>query len=448
MASEKTFKEEVRQAPGPQASKLIERDRAVISPSYTRSYPFVMARGEGAYVWDVDGNQFIDMTMGIAVNASGHNHPEVVEAIKQQADKFIHMSGTDFYYEVEIELAEKLAGVAPFDEEAAVFLTNSGAEAIEAALKLARYATGRPRFIAFQGGFHGRTLGALSLTASKVAQQNGFFPTMPGVTHVPYPDSYRPLLNNNGFDDYGEVVVNYIENVLFTTNVPPDEVAAIVVEPVLGEGGYIVPTEGFFPALRDLCDRHGILLIADEVQSGMGRTGKWWAIEHWGVEPDMITVAKGIASGMPLGALIARRSLMEWPPGSHSNTFGGNPISCAAALATMNLLEKGMIENAAKMGEYITDALHEIAPRHPSIGDIRGKGLMVGIDLVKDQQSRKPDKALAEDMLQRGFEAGLLMLSCGKSVLRFMPPLNIDRETADQALLIFDKILSEAEAAR
>lgn len=434
--------------PGPKAKALIERDKAVISPSYTRAYPFAIEKGRGAEVWDVDGNRFIDFTTGIAVTATGHSHPQVVQAIKDQADKFIHMAGTDFYYEVEIELAEKLNEIAPFEEDAQIFFTNSGTEAVEAAVKLARYTTGRSRFIAFYGGFHGRTLGSLAFTASKYTQQAHFFPAMPGVTHVPYPNAYRPVLNLNGFEDYGEAVVNYIENVVFKSNVPADEVAAILIEPIQGEGGYLVPTDGFFRALRDLCDKHGILLIADEVQSGMGRTGKWWAIEHWGVEPDLVTVAKGIASGMPLGALIARKSLMNWKPGSHGNTFGANPISCAASLATIDLIGNGLLENAAEMGEYITDALHEIAPRHPSIGDIRGKGLMVGIDLVKDKDTREPAKAIASDAIDRAYNNGLLLLSCGESALRFMPPLNVDKAIVDEALHLFDKVLGEAETAQ
>ncbi len=314
--------------PGPKAQALIERDARVISPSYTRGYPLVMERGDGCRVWDVDGNEFLDFTTGIAVTATGHAHPAVVKAIQEQAAKFLHMSGTDFYYPAQIEMAERLASVAPFSGDAMVFFGNSGAEAIEAAAKLARYYTGRPRFIAFLRGFHGRTMGALSFTASKYVQRQEFFPLVPGVTHVPYPDAYRPILNPDGFDDYGERVVDYIENVLFQTAVPAKEVAGILVEPIQGEGGYVVPPDGFFPALRRLCDKYGILLIADEVQTGMGRTGKWWAIEHWGVEPDIVCSAKGIASGMPLGAIIARREIMSaWAPGAHASTFGGNPVS-------------------------------------------------------------------------------------------------------------------------
>lgn len=440
--------DKVRALPGPKGKALIGRDESVISPSYTRSYPFVMARGQGAEVWDVDGNRFIDFTTGIAVTSTGHSHPQVVQAIKDQADKFIHMAGTDFYYEVEVELAERLNEIAPIDEDIQVFFTNSGTEATEAAIKLARHVTGRPRFLAFYGGFHGRSMGALAFTASKTIQQGGFFPTMPGVTHVPFPDPYRPVLRTEGFDDYGEAVVDYIENVLFKTNVPPDEVAGVLVEPIQGEGGYVVPPDGFFPALREMCDRHGILLIADEIQSGMGRTGKWWAIEHWGVQPDIVLAAKGIASGMPLGAMIARRSLMTWPPGAHGNTFGANPISCAAALATIDLIEGGMMANAAEMGAYIIDAVHEIAPRHPGIGDIRGKGLMIGIELVKDLETKEHAKALRDDAVERAYDEGLLLLGCGQSTLRLMPPHNVDKAIADEGLHLLDKALTSAETSQ
>ncbi|RPI92088.1 MAG: aminotransferase class III-fold pyridoxal phosphate-dependent enzyme, partial [Chloroflexi bacterium] len=325
---------QTRLLPGPNARAMIERDGKVISPSYTRGYPLVIERGEGTTVWDVDGNQYIDFTTGIAVNATGHAHPNVVKAIQEQAEKFIHMSGTDFYYRTQIELAERLASVAPFDTDAMIFFGNSGAEAIEAAVKLARYYTGRTQFIAFLHAFHGRTLGSLSFTASKVIQREGFFPLIPGITHVPYPDPYHPILNEAGFADQGEAVLHYIEHEIFQTKVPASEVAAVLVEPIQGEGGYVVPPDNFLPGLRDLCHRYGILLIADEIQTGMGRTGKWWGVNHWDVQPDIIAVAKGIASGMPLGAIIARRDIMtDWGPGAHASTFGGNPISCAAGIA-------------------------------------------------------------------------------------------------------------------
>ncbi len=438
---------------GQNAQKFVERDSKVVSPSYTRDYPFVMSHGKGAEVWDVDGRRYLDLTTGIAVNATGHSHPKVVQAIKDQADKFIHMAGTDFYYPVQTQLAERLAAIAPFEEQARVFFANSGTEAVEGALKLARFHTRRPQFIAFLSSFHGRTMGSLGATSSKPVQRARYFPMMPGFTHVPYPNPYRPLLNMDGYDDYGQRVVDYIEKTIFQTIVPADEVAGILVEPVQGEGGYVIPPPRFFPALRELCDKYGILLIADEVQSGIGRTGKWWAIEHFSVEPDIVTSAKGIASGMPLGAIIARDSIMrEWQPGAHGNTFGGNPISCAASLATLELLgddagQGGYIENAVEVGGHIMDALEEITPRHPSIGQVRGLGMMIGVELVKDQATKEPAKKLRNEVVHRAFNHSLLMLGCGTSTLRLMPPLNLDKPTADEALHILDKALAEAEAA-
>ncbi len=440
-------------AVSPKTQEYIERDHKTVSPSYTRDFPFVMSHGSGSEVWDVDGNRFVDMVVGIAVNSTGHCHPKVVEAIKNQADQFIHMAGTDFYYEVQIELAERLAQIAPFKEQARVFFGNSGTEAVEGALKLARYHTKRPQFIGFLRSFHGRTMGSLSATASKPVQRAGYFPTIPGFTHIPYPDPYRPILNMDGYTDYGERVVDYLEEVIFQTIVPANEVAGILVEPIQGEGGYVVPPDGFFPALREVCDKHGILLIVDEVQSGIGRTGKWWGIEHFGVEPDIITSAKGIASGMPLGAIIARDSIMgNWEYGSHASTFGGNPISCAAALATLDLLgdkdgKGGFIENAAEVGQYIMDAFEEIMPRHPSMGQIRGKGMMIGIELVKDGETREPAKDLRNEVVHRAFDKGLLVIGCGTSTLRFMPALNATTDIADEAIHMLDEALTEAEKA-
>lgn len=433
-------------APGPLADSIIERDHKVLSPSLPRSYPLVIDHARGADVWDVDGNHYIDFMTGIAVTSTGHSHPEVVAAIKEQADKFLHICLADFHYEVAVQLAEKLAEIAPFEEQAQIFFTNSGAEAVETAIKLARYATGRHRFIAFQGGFHGRTMGALSLTASKYRQKQGFAPFIPGVTHVPYPNPYRPTLKSPDGMDEGEAVVNYIENTLFKSLVPSDEVAAVFIEPILGEGGYVVPPPSFFPALRELCDRHGILLIADEVQSGMGRTGKWWAIEHFGIEPDIVTSAKGLASGMPLGAMIARKSIMTWQPGAHGSTFGGNPVSCAAALATLRLIEESYMQNAAELGDYMLGCLREMQDRHPTMGDLRGKGMMIGIELVEDHGSRMPLHDARDKVIELAFERGLLLLGAGESVIRLMPPLMIDRETVDEALSIFDEALSEVEA--
>ncbi len=435
-----------RVLPGPKAVEWIERDAAVLSPSYTRSYPFVMARGEGAIVWDVDGNRFVDFTTGIAVTSTGHAHPKVVAAIQEQAAKFIHMSGTDFYYGPQVEMAEKLASVAPFAGDARVFFGNSGAEAVEAALKLARYYTGRPQFIGFLHGFHGRTMGALSFTASKYVQRRGFFPVVPGVTHVPYPDPYHPILREDGVADQGEAVLRYIEEEIFKTVVPADEVAAILIEPIQGEGGYVVPPDGFLPGLRELCDRHGILLIVDEVQSGMGRTGKWWAIEHWGVQPDIVTTAKGIASGMPLGGIIARAEIMEkWIPGAHASTFGGNPVSCAAGLATFELLRDGYIENAARMGAYAMDKLRAMMAQHPSIGDVRGKGLMLGVEFVKDRETHERWPEMRDLVVDQAFEAGLLVLGCGPNTLRLIPPLNVSRDVLDGGLSVLESASGRAE---
>jgi 4-aminobutyrate aminotransferase len=378
------------------------------------------------------------------VTSTGHSHPEVVAAIKEQAEKFLHICLADFHYEVAVELTEKLDAIAPFKEDAKSFLTNSGAEAVEAAMKLARYHTGKQQFIAFYGAFHGRTLGALSLTASKWRQKEGFGPFLPGVMHVPYPDPDHRILDMNGFDDYGETVVSYIETMVLGKKTSGNDVAAIFVEPVLGEGGYVVPASGFFPALRDLCDRYEILLVADEVQSGMGRTGKWWAIQHFGVEPDIVTTAKGIASGLPLGAIIARKSVMDWEPGSHGSTFGGNPVSCAAALATLRLIENGYMQNAAEMGEYLLAKMRDLQSHHKIIRTVRGLGLMIGIELGWEGQNGHD---LRDRIVNRAFHNGLLLLGAGDDVIRLMPPLMIDPVTSDEALTIFEAALSEVEAS-
>ncbi|MCS6993261.1 MAG: acetyl ornithine aminotransferase family protein [Anaerolineales bacterium] len=430
--------------PGPKARALVERDEAVISPSYPRDYPFVMDYGKGVWLWDVDGNRFLDFMAGIAVNSTGHSHPEVVKAIQEQAEKFIHIS-SDFYHVKMIELAEKLDEIAPMQEQAVTFLTNSGTEAVETAIKLARYHTGRSNFIGFTGGFHGRTMGAVTFTASKSTYHRGFYPLMNGVTHAPFPNPYRPILDCKPGEDYGEAVVRYIEDQIFRQIVPAEEVAGILVEPIQGEGGYIVPPPGFFPALRKLCDKYDILLIADEVQSGMGRTGKWWAIEHFGVEPDILTSAKGIASGVPLGACIARKSIMTWERGAHGNTYGGNPLACAAGLKTIELLEREYIQNAAEVGEYALDALQEIAARHPSIGDVRGIGLMIGVEFVKDRESKDYAPELRDAVVHRAFERGLLLLGCSKSVIRIAPPLCISKAEVDEGLEIFEEAVTLAE---
>jgi len=403
-----------------------------------------MDHGKGCEVWDVDGNRFLDFMAGIAVLSTGHAHPKVVKAIQEQAEKFIHIS-SDFYHEKWIALAEKLDEIAPFQESAVSFMTNSGTEAVETAIKLARYHTERTNFIGFTGAFHGRTMGAITFTASKAVYHRGFYPLMSGVVHAPYPNPYRPVLERKHGEDYGETVVRYIEEQILGHILPPDEVAGILVEPIQGEGGYIVPPPGFFPALRKLCDKYGILLIADEVQSGMGRTGKWWAIEHFETEPDIFTTAKGIASGMPLGACVARKSVMTWERGAHGNTYGGNPLACAAALATIELLEQEYLQNAAEAGRYLLDALHEIQTRHPSIGDVRGIGLMIGVEFVLDRKTKEPAKDLTERIVQLAFERGLLLLSCGKSVIRIAPPLCITRPEIDEGLRIFEEAITVAE---
>ena len=426
--------------PGPKAQALMARDRPVTTPSYPRDYPFVMARGRGAEAWDVDGNRFLDFMSGIGVASTGHAHPRVVEAIKEAADDFLHIS-SDYWHERMTRLAERINELDPMREPVQVLVCQSGTESVEGALKLARYVTGRPRFIGFLGGFHGRTMGSLAFTSSKVTQQAGFFPTMPGVTHVPYPNPYRPLFVGA---DQGRAVLDYIE-MLFQSNLPPNEVAAIVVEPIQGEGGYLVPPDSFLPGLRALCDRHGILLIFDEVQCGIGRSGKMFASQHWGVSPDIMTLAKGLASGLPTGLVVARRTHMEkWQRGAHGNTFGGNPLCCAAALATLELVEREYAANAAAVGDYFIGRLRELQQRFPCIGDVRGKGLMIGMELITDRTSRAPAKKLCEAVLTRAYHHGLLLLSCGASTVRFIPPLMINRGHVDEALSLLEPALREA----
>jgi len=427
--------------PGPKAQVILKRDSEVVSPSYPRDYPFVMSHGRGVEVWDVDDNRFLDFAAGIAVCGTGHCHPQVVQAVKDAADRFLHIS-SDYWHEGQVRLGEKIAELDPLQEPVMSFFAQSGTETVEGALKLARQVTGRSRFIGFLGGFHGRTMGSLAFTSSKYTQQSGFFPTMPGVTHVPYPNSYRPLLTG---DDQGQAVLDYIEQVLFEANVPPKEVAAFLVEPILGEGGYIVPPDSFLPGLRDLCDRYGILLIFDEVQCGVGRTGKMFAGQHWGVAPDIMTLAKGLGSGLPIGLIVAKKKIMEkWPRGAHGNTFGGNPVCCAAALATLDLVEREYAGNAAEVGEYFMGRLLELQTRHEVIGDVRGKGLMIGIELVTDQTSRNPARELCEAILHRAFHNGLILLSCGVSTVRFMPPLMITKDDVDEAFSILEASLVEA----
>jgi 4-aminobutyrate aminotransferase len=412
------------QLPGPKAAALIARDARAMSPSSTRAYPFVMERGEGCWVTDVDGNQFLDFTAGIAVVTTGHSHPKVVAAIEEQSRRFLHMSGTDFYYGSEIELAERLEARILPGTPARVFFTNSGAEAIEGAMKLARFTTGRPSYIAFIGGFHGRTFGALSLTASKASQRRGFAPLLSSVFHAPYPAATRGITTDDSLKRIEE---------LFATVAPPESVAAVFVEPIQGEGGYIVPPADFLPRLRELTKKHGILLVADEVQSGMGRTGKLLAVEHTGVEPDIVCLAKGIASGLPLGAFIARAEHMSWPPGSHGSTFGGNPVACAAGLATLDLLEDGLMENAARVGPVLQDGLREIAASHPEVTDVRGLGLMVALEFKTPEQ--------AAQLVQKAFERGLLLLTAGSRAVRISPPLVLNSEDAATGLEIIASAL-------
>lgn len=429
--------------PGANAKSIIDRDKKVVSPSYPRGYPFVMDHGKGVYVWDVDGNRFLDFAAGIAVNSTGHSHPDVVKAIQEQAEKFIHIS-SDFYHAKWVELAETLNRIAPMKEETVIFNTNSGTEAVESALKLARFYTGRSQFIAFLGGFHGRTYGSVTLTASKAKYHRGFFPLMNGVTHVPFPDPYRPMLHMEDGEDIGAATIRYIEEI-FSRQLPPQDVAGIIIEPIQGEGGYIVPPAGFLPALRDLCTSHGILLIADEVQSGAGRTGKWWSIEHFGVEPDIVTTAKGIASGMPMGAMISRKSITTWESGAHGNTYGGNPLACVASLETLRLIESGYMQNAATVGSYCLKKLQQVQTRHPSIGAVRGVGLMIGIEFVEDRATRKPAAKLRDKVVDKAFELGLLTLGCGTSVIRVSPPLCISREEIDEGVAILDQAISAVE---
>lgn len=426
--------------PGPKAQAVVERDRKVLSPSYTRSYPLVIARGEGAIVEDVDGNRFLDMNAGIAVVATGHSHPKVVAAVRAQAEKFLHMSGTDFYYENMVELAEKLAALAPGPDPKRVYFGNSGAEAIEAALKMARYHTGRDKLVAFLGGFHGRTMGALSLTGSKSVQKRGFAPLLGGVTHIPYAYCYRCAYGKQP-DTCAVECVQVLEKQLFTTILPAEEVAAVFVEPVQGEGGYVVPPRKFFDELRAVCDRHGILLVADEVQCGMGRTGRLFASEHFGLEPDIVALAKGIASGLPLSATVAKAQFMQWKPGAHASTFGGNPVSVAASLATIELLQQELIENAAAIGARMLQRMETWVSRYPVIGDVRGLGLMLAFEVVKDQGSKERAPELRNRIEQMAFERGVLVLGAGQNSIRLSPPLVLSEDQANYALDVLEECI-------
>jgi len=428
--------------PGPRAAKLIELDKTYVSPSYTRSYPLVAEKGSGVWVEDVDGNAFLDFTAGIAVCSTGHCHPEVVEAIKSQAAKLLHMSGTDFYYTSQIVLAEKLASLAPWNSGKRVYFGNSGAEAVEAAFKLARWYTKRELNLAFFGAFHGRTMGALSLTASKTIQKRHYNPLVPGITHIPYAYCYRCPYNLR-YPGCDVACVQWIEDALFRTTMPPEEIAAIFVEPIQGEGGYIVPPPEFHERLYKTAKKYGILYVADEVQSGMGRTGKMFAMEHFGVEPEMMALAKGIASGMPLGALVARSDIMVWEAGSHASTFGGNPVSCQAAMKTIDLLEKGLVKNAQIQGEYLMRGLRELQGEHECMGDVRGKGLMVAVELVKDRETKEPACKWRNEIITAAFKKGLLLLGCGENSIRFCPALMVNSHEIDTCLSIFGEATKE-----
>lgn len=426
--------------PGPKAKAIIDKDAKFVSPSYTRDYPLVIARGDGAVVEDVDGNVFIDCAAGIAVNSTGVSHPEVVKAIADQAARFIHMSGTDFYYEPQVRLAEELASLVPIAGDVRTFFANSGTEATEAAIKLSRYYTKRSNIIAFLGSFHGRSLGALSLTSSKSIQRRGFGPLLPGVYHAPYPDVYR---FNGSADACAEASLSFIRDQILVHLTAADEVAAVVVEPIQGEGGYVVPPQAFLQGLRELTTQHGMMLVLDEVQSGMGRTGKMFAAEHFGVKADVVNIAKGIASGLPLGITCARAEVMSWPPGAHASTFGGNPVSCAAALVTIKLLREQYVQNAATVGEYMMGALRELQNKHAIIGDVRGRGLMIGVELVRDRKTKERAVEERSAVVQAMFRRGVLILGAGRNAIRFAPPLVITKDQADAVLRLFDDSLSE-----
>jgi 4-aminobutyrate aminotransferase len=426
--------------PGPKSKALIERDAKVASPSYPRDYPFVISHGRGTEAWDVDGNRFLDFAAGIAVCATGHAHPKVVKAVQDAAAKFLHIS-SDYWHEEMTALAERLSAIVPLGEPGMCFFCQSGTESVEGALKLARYVSGRQRIIAFLGSFHGRTMGSLSLTSSKYTQQTGFAPTMPGVTHVPYPNTYRPLFAGA---DQGRAVLDYIR-MLFERNVPASEVAAIVIEPLQGEGGYLVPPDGFLAGLRQICDENGILLVFDEVQSGIGRTGKMFAAQYSGVTPDIMTLAKGLGSGMPIGAVVAKRSIMQkWKKGAHGNTFGGNPVCCAAANATIDLVREQYVANAAKVGAHFMKRLGDMRADYPCIGDLRGRGLMIGMELI--EKDGAPARKLMDPLLHRAYQNGLLLLTCGVSTLRFMPPLCVTEAEVDEAMVYLRQSLDEALA--
>lgn len=424
--------------PGPKARQVLARDKRYLSPSYTRVYPLVVRRGSGMVIEDEDGNRYLDFNAGVAVAITGHCHPQVVEAICRQTRELIHMAGPDFYYHQMSDLAKKLTEITPGRWPKKAFLCNTGAEAVETAMKLARYYTRRPRFIAFMGGFHGRTMGALSLTASKPVQRRHFAPMLSEVTHIPYPYCYRCTFNLT-YPKCNFACLAYLKDVIFNKVAPPEDVAAIIIEPMQGEGGYVMAPNGYFQRLRKICDEFGILLVADEIQSGMGRTGKMFAIEHWRIIPDIICIAKGLASGLPIGAIVSRASLQIWPYGSHANTFGGNPVTCAAALKTIQLIQNGLMDNATRTGNYLIRELHGLKKKYECIGDIRGKGLMVGVEIVKDRQTKTKAPIWRNKIVDWCFKHGILIMASGDSSLRFSPPLIVTNHQIDTALDIFEQ---------
>jgi len=429
--------------PGPKARELVKKDETFISPSYVRFYPLAVEFGEGCIVRDVDGNEYIDFNSGLVCLNLGHRHPKVIKAIKNQCDKFLHYSNTDFYYREVVDLAEKLCEITPGRFEKKVYFGNSGAEAIEAAIKVSKWHTRKHQFLAYIGAFHGRTIGSLSLTASKPAQKRYFFPLMPGVTHVPYPYCYRCPFKLS-LSDCNYWCLDFIDEMVLKKYVPPEDVAGIVFEPIQGEGGYVVPPPEYFQRLKKLADKYGLLLIDDEVQTGMGRTGRWWAIEHWKVDPDIVCIAKSVASGLPLGATVARAGLMDWEGGTHASTFGGNPLVCAAALAGIEAIkEEKLLENATKQGNYVMKQLEALKDECEIVGDVRGKGLMIGAEVVEDKETKKPAGEKAKEIMMRCWKRGIAVITCGASTIRIAPPLIITKELIDSGLEIIEDVTKE-----
>jgi 4-aminobutyrate aminotransferase len=431
--------------PGPKARELVKRDEKVISQSFVRFYPLVIEGGKGCIVRDVDGNEYIDFNSGLVCLNVGHNHPKVIDAVKKQCDRYLHYSITDFLYKEVVDLGEQLCAITPGNFDKKVFFGNSGAEAIEGAAKLARWHTRRQLFIAFISAFHGRTLGAVSFTASKPVQRRHFFPLVPGVTHVPYPYCYRCPFKLT-YPDCDFWCINFIDEYVLQKYVPPEEVAAFVFEPIQGEGGYVVPPPEYFQRLKKLADKYGILMVDDEIQAGMGRTGKWCAIENWKIEPDVVCMAKSLAAGLPLSAIVARAKVMDWEGGSHATTFGGNPVACAASLAVLDVIKsEHLLENATKQGNYIMKRLNEAKEKSDILGDVRGKGLMIGAEIVENKKTKAPAPKKAEEIMMRAWKRGVAVITCGKSTIRFAPPLVITKDLVDSALEIIIDTMNEVE---